>query len=419
LLETHRIFLNAFLKDDIIDEDVLEVIHMTKKKMILQVHHFTITPPQSDLGRWMTYIRTEGDVRKKIVAVSERKLFEKLYDHYFDNTAVTLESIYQTWLDKRKSENINSRTIRRNENHWNKYYSQHKIVQKPLNKISTQDIEDFFHEIIRKFSITVKELNNMKFILKDMLILARRKNLILANPFSDADIKTYACRPQKKHTDMSKVYLPNEKEKMFKALNQEISSFPDNTDSYAIFLLFKLGLRIGEVVAIRESDIDYANRELHIHRMETLSEDSNGDLRPVVVDHTKKKSHYGDRYLPLGDYELNLISKIKEINRANNYKDKDFLFVDADGRTKIREIDNRIRKLCNKAKIEVKSAHDIRRTVASEMFANGVSIEIIRDFLGHSDIKTTWSYIYDNNVKETTNNLIRSSLEKMNGYLIS
>lgn len=30
--------------------------------------------------------------------------------------------------------------------------------------------------------------------------------------------------------------------------------------------------------------------------------------------------------------------------------------------------------------------HDIRRTVASEMYKNGVNIEVIRDFLGHSDI---------------------------------
>ena len=43
-----------------------------------------------------------------------------------------------------------------------------------------------------------------------------------------------------------------------------------------------------------------------------------------------------------------------------------------------------------KAGIKEKSAHDIRRTVASLMFNVGrIPIEIIRDFLGHSDIKTT------------------------------
>ena len=78
-------------------------------------------------------------------------------------------------------------------------------------------------------------------------------------------------------------------------------------------------------------------------------------------------------------------------------------------------IDNLIRKLCNKAKIEVKSAHDIRRTVASEMFSQGVPVEIIRGYLGHSDIKTTFGYILNNQTKAETNKIILNSLNQMNG----
>lgn len=420
LINKDYIFLlNTCLVDDKIDTDVLELIYMKKKKMILQVHPFSITPPKAEKGRWMTYIQTEEGERKKIVAPNEKKLLEKLYTIYFDDKETTLHSLYSSWIEKRKAENINDRTIRRNENHWNKYYINHDLIKMAIHKISPQDIEDFFHEIIRKHNITVKELNNMKFILKDMLLMAKRQQLILNNPFLEADIKTYACRPSKKHSDKSKVYLPKEKEKLFYALNQELLEHPNNTDAYAIFLLFKLGLRIGEVVAIRECDIDYISNEIHIHRTETLKEDASGNLKPIVVNHTKKKSHYGDRFLPLGDYELSLLKKVLEINARNHYKEKDYIFVDAEGRTKIREIDNRIRKLCKKANIEIKSAHDIRRTVASEMFANGISVEIIRDFLGHSDIKTTWGYIYDGNSKEKTNQLIRSSLKKMNGCKIS
>jgi integrase len=392
---------------------------MTKKKRVESIHPFAITAPKTKSSRWMTHIKTKDGERKKIVAPSEKKLYEKLYEFYGDEEKTTLESIYDQWLIKRRNENINIRTLKRNENHWRKYYLNHSIISIALEDITTQNIEDFFHEVIRDFNMTVKELNNMKFIIKDMLIMAKRSNLISVNPFLEVDIKTYACKPPSKKSDRSKIYLPKEKEKMFNVLNHELMDCPENTDAYAIFLLFKLGLRIGEVVAIRECDIDFKNNEIHIHRTETLEEDSNGNLKPVVVNHTKKKSHYGDRYLPLSDYEITLIESVKKINKKYGYKDKDYLFVDADGRTKIREIDNRIRKMCVKANIEIKSAHDIRRTVASEMFKNGVSVEIIRDFLGHSDIKTTWSYIYDSNSKAKTNRLIRSSLANMNGFKIS
>lgn len=67
----------------------------------------------------------------------------------------------------------------------------------------------------------------------------------------------------------------------------------------------------------------------------------------------------------------------------------------------------------------MKSAHDIRRTVASEMFNNGVPVEIIRNFLGHSDIKTTYGYILDNKKKENTCRMIHNALSSMNGLKIS
>jgi len=148
--------------------------------------------------------------------------------------------------------------------------------------------------------------------------------------------------------------------------------------------------------------------------METLAETDSRTLTPVIADYTKKKSPYGDRILPLGDYELMIFQYVKDLNQEYGYSDQDFIFCDEEGRTKIREIDNRIRKLCKKASIETKSAHDIRRTVASELFINGVPVEIIRNYLGHSDIKTTWGYILDNHRKEETARMIVSSLVSLN-----
>ena len=57
-------------------------------------------------------------------------------------------------------------------------------------------------------------------------------------------------------------------------------------------------------------------------------------------------------------------------------------------------LDNTLRELCKEAGIPEKSFHDIRRTVASKLFANGRTLEEIRKFLGHKDITTTQGYIY-------------------------
>lgn len=104
----------------------------------------------------------------------------------------------------------------------------------------------------------------MKFICTDMLKYAKRKGYIDKNPYDDVIINTYACKPLVKTTDKSRIYLPNEKQLLFLELNNEINNNPRCTDSYAVFLLFKLGLRIGEIVALKWSDIDMEQKEIHI-----------------------------------------------------------------------------------------------------------------------------------------------------------
>ena len=70
------------------------------------------------------------------------------------------------------------------------------------------------------------------------------------------------------------------------------------------------------------------------------------------------------------------------------------------------------------ANIPVKSDHDVRRTVASEMYNQGLFLEIIRQYLGHSNIQTTRSYILNNRSKEENNELIVNALSSMNGMQV-
>lgn len=416
-MESQHIFLlQDLVRCGNLDVDVLESIDKMKKEQVLSKHPYQITQQKSGEKRWQTYVVDElTQKRRKITATSEKALFDKLYLFYFEETAVTLKKLYPEWLEKRKNCGISPRTVRRNENHWDKYYCDNPIVDVPIHKLTTEQIEDFFHATIKNFNLTTKELGNMKYIFVDIMKLAYKRKYIISNPFNDVDINTNGCKPQSKKNSTSRVYLPDEKEKLFTQLNSYIESHPQRTDGYAIFLLFKLGLRIGELVALKWSDIDYTTNELHIHRMESMVNGDDEKLIPAVVEYTKRKSPYGDRFLPLGEYEILLFQKIKEINQLNNYSDDDFIFYNDNGRISTRSIDKRIRKCCIKAGIEVKSAHDIRRTVASEMFNQGVPAVIIKQYLGHSDIKTTYEYILDNHQKNETHKIILNSLTEMNG----
>ncbi|QAA30953.1 tyrosine-type recombinase/integrase [Clostridium manihotivorum] len=405
--------LNEALNDSTMNLDALKIVNIMKKAKVNKVHSYVVTSPKDISSRWQTYIKSEDGKRKKISAMSEDALYDKLYEHYFF-TVKALQDLYPQWLEKRRHETISSRTIIRNQQHWRKYYENTSFVAIPLAKIAPNDIENFLYSCINKHPMSYKTLNNMRFIVKDMLKFAYRKGLIKDNPFNDAEVKTSACIPEVHKNDSSRVYNKIEVDKLFNAISVELSVLPQNTDAYAILILFKLGLRIGEVSALKFSDIDYINKEIHIHRMETLDLGTDGKQHPIVVNHTKKRSPYGDRYLPIGEYELKIFEKVKVINIQHGYKDDDFIFCDSDGRTQTNEIDKRLRKLCRKAKIEVKSAHDIRRTVASEMHKNGIPLEMIRQYLGHSTIETTIGYIYNNNTKDENRRLIQNALSSLN-----
>ena len=364
----------------------------------------------------MTYILdTVVGKRIKVTSYTEEGIYQKLYDIYYPVKKESLEILYPLWIEKRKGMNLSSRTIQRNRNHWDKYYSNSKIINKSIDRITVENIEDFFHSCICKYNMTKKDLDNMKLIFKDLMKYAKKKGLILSNPFDDIEINVSGCKPPNNPKDESRVYLPEEKEKLFHHLNKRLKLMLYETDAYVVFLLFKLGLRIGEAVALKWSDIDWETREIHIHRMESLIEDENGKLKVTICEYTKKKSPAGDRYLPLSDYEINLFQTVKRINKEAGYMDGDFIFCDKEGRTKIREVDNCIRAQCTRAGIPVKSAHDIRRTVASEMDRKGVPIEDIRWYLGHNDIATTRGYILNNQGKQKTTKIIVNALSEMNG----
>lgn len=415
-MEDKKLLQEYFTCGTMKSDELESIVKEMKKEKVLQVHPYQITPPAKEGGRWMTYILdTEVNKRIKITSYTEDGIYQKLYQIYFPVKKETLELLYPLWIEKRKGMNLSSRTIQRNRNHWDKYYEGTKIIRKSIDRISVEDIEDFFHSCISNYDMTKKELNNMKLILKDLMKYAKKKGLILSNPFDDIEINLSGCKPPNNPKDESRVYLPEEKEKLFRQLNKRLRQKPYETDAYVVFLLFKLGLRIGEAVALKWSDIDWESREIHIHRMESLAEDESGKIKVTVCEYTKKKSPAGDRYLPLSDYEINLFQTVKRINEEAGYADGDFIFCDEEGRTKIREVDNCIRAQCKRAGIEVKSAHDIRRTVASELDRKGIPIEDIRWYLGHNDIATTRTYILNNQGKQKTSRQIINALSEMNG----
>jgi len=75
-----------------------------------------------------------------------------------------------------------------------------------------------------------------------------------------------------------------------------------------------------------------------------------------------------------------------------------------------RQIAYVLEKYAQRNDLKTKSTHKMRKTFASNLNANGVPIDSIRELLGHSELNTTLGYIYNPLTEKETYDLISKAL---------
>lgn len=242
---------------------------------------------------------------------------------------------------------------------------------------------------------------------------AVRDGLLSTDPFQYIYIDWKKCIRSKKQNekDCDRVFVEGEMEKVIEICDKMISRTNNRCSAFwGIKILRLTGMRVGELVALKWKDIDYNNLFIHIHSRET----SDGYNR-IVVEGTKG-THTLDTYvvyrdIPITQEVIDILEQIKAFNLSNGYSDGDFIFCGINGRSTIKSIENALWKACDLAGLSTKkSPHDIRRTVATILYRKGTPLKVIQTYLGHSDVDTTKSYIYDDSSTTTYYNTIRANI---------
>lgn len=150
-------------------------------------------------------------------------------------------------------------------------------------------------------------------------------------------------------------------------------------DLAMIDLLYSTGIRVGELVNLNISDINFEDRECVVF--------GKGDKERRVYFDAKAKLHLQD-YL------------------KTRFDDNPALFVTLDtphARLKISGVEIRIRELGRSLNLSRIHPHKFRRTMATRAIDKGMPIEQVQKILGHSQIDTTMQYaiVNQNNVKSS------------------
>ena len=150
-------------------------------------------------------------------------------------------------------------------------------------------------------------------------------------------------------------------------------------DLAMIDLLYSTGIRVGELVNLNISDINFEARECVVF--------GKGDKERRVYFDAKAKLH------------------LKDYLKSRN-DDNPALFVTLDSpyaRLKISGVEIRIRELGRRMNLSKIHPHKFRRTMATRAIDKGMPIEQVQKILGHSQIDTTMQYaiVNQNNVKSS------------------
>lgn len=377
-------------------DSVLDTLMSSKKEQILKIHPYAITPPSTESGRWQTCYKDEAGKRKNIKAQSKEELLDKLIPIYFKNLHIdklTFNRLYEEWLSYKATVTNSPNTIKRHKQHYRKYFEPYALHEMKIKKIDELVLEQECNRIVKDFSLSRKEWCNIKTILNGMYTYAVRKRYITENPMDKVQIYV-KYRQIIKKTGKTETYNTEE----LKELNQYLDKMYTETEDTAFLAVkinFLLGLRVGELVALKWEDCqDFSH--LHIVREEIRNRETN---QYEVVDHTKTNR---DRFVILIPKAISILQKIPKQGK--------YIFMRNGERITTRQIAYILEKFAERQGTRTKSTHKMRKTYASNLNANGVPLDCIREMLGHSNLSTTLEYIYNPLTEKETYDLITKAL---------
>lgn len=270
------------------------------------------------------------------------------------------------------------------------------LSEKNISDITSAEIQNYLNSLKHYSDSTIKKIKEQ---FSQIFRESINKGYIIKNPMNEV----IRPRSTKKH----KVVRALEVEEQQK-LTDYLMNVPITDEPYKVAYLIEmyLGLRIGEVLALRNTDINLHKNLISVNK--TLSTDKNHK----VIMGNSTKTYAGIREVPIPSFIRNEI--ISQMRLAENNRDKQ-LFLTPNGEyVRPNNANRKLKELLEKMNITDITSHSLRHTYGTRCIEAGMRAVALQRLMGHTDVAITL-----NTYTSVFNKYKESELEKVNNYYMN
>ena len=332
--------------------------------------------------------------RNLLLDVEENGLPSNQSDGFHDPTFEELASLwlenYRTTVKASTFENVKSKVEKMTEEHFKEL---------KLKKITVAYCQRVVIELSKSYILYNHYLSVINRIFKYAVLM----DILNSNPF-DKVIKPKSRQVQRKGN-----FLTKEELKEFLKLAQT------TTLSYffpLVHLMSYTGLRQGEALALKWSDIDFENKKITVNKTAARIKEKQTLQTP--------KTKNSKRVISIDPATLSILKSWKKDQIKIYFKngkhfegDKNFIFTNQRGEwVHIHNFIRYFKRFIADHKLKPITPHGLRHTHASLLFSAGVEPKNISDRLGHSTVQITLD-LYTHITEEQRTDTVEKLLEFM------
>ncbi len=243
-----------------------------------------------------------------------------------------------------------------------------KFENSKYEKLTANFLNDFVQEKLSE-NLSTKYVSDIINVIKSITKFARRK---------------YNCEDKAEN-----VIVPKDK-KVFvkpvldsfqqKLLTSYLSKNP-TCSNIGIMLSLMTGLRIGELCALKWSDIDLKNGLINVTKtMQRIRNFDGKNSTKIIIDVPKSKTSV--REIPIPKPLLKILKSMKS-------DDENYFLTGKDLYVEPRTMQYRFRSVLKKIELPQFNFHTLRHTFATNCAALGFDVKTLSELLGHSSVEIT------------------------------